>query len=147
MTCTQTSLGIHPVWSVFAVRMNRPWALNYLLSAQWRLISIFAGRIYRFVGFVMCRLWAVAWQNQQNDRGTQQRLRSAWASAQSNPHEALGPQPPIECNKLISYAKSTPPIMLIVKWATNSRGSLSIIKFANFIYMKYIPLHTYFYLM
>ena len=43
MTCvpskTQISLGIHPVWSVFADRMKKHWALNYLLSAQWRLWS------------------------------------------------------------------------------------------------------------
>ena len=37
---TQISLGIHPVWSVFAVRMKKRWALNYLLSAQWRLIRL-----------------------------------------------------------------------------------------------------------
>ena len=41
--------------------------------------------------------WAAAWQNQQNDLCAQQRLRSAWASAQSFqsircPHEEnLGP--------------------------------------------------------
>ena len=28
--------------------------------------------------------WAAAWQNQHNDLGAQQRLRSAWASAQSD---------------------------------------------------------------
>ena len=28
-------------------------------------------------------IWAASWQNQQNDLCTQQRLRSAWASAQS----------------------------------------------------------------
>ena len=50
---TQISLGICPVWSVYAVRMKKHWALNYLLSAQWRfwsnwadprLIWVFAGR-------------------------------------------------------------------------------------------------------
>ena len=29
-------------------------------------------------------MWATAWQNQQNDLCTQRRLRSAWASAQSD---------------------------------------------------------------
>ena len=33
---TQISLGICPVWSVFAVRMKKYWALNYLLSTHWR---------------------------------------------------------------------------------------------------------------
>ena len=37
-------------------------------------------------------IWAASWQNQQNDLCTQQRLRSAWASAKSDqslrcPHE------------------------------------------------------------
>ena len=31
---TQISLGIRPVWSVFAVRMKKAWALSYPLSAQ-----------------------------------------------------------------------------------------------------------------
>ena len=34
---TQISLGIRPVWRVFAVLMKKHWALNYLLSAQRRL--------------------------------------------------------------------------------------------------------------
>ena len=42
-------------------------------------------------------IWAAAWQNQQNGLCAQRRLRSAWASAQSDqslrcPHEeTLGP--------------------------------------------------------
>ena len=35
----QISLGIHPVWSVFAVRMKKAWVLSYPLSAQRRLWS------------------------------------------------------------------------------------------------------------
>ena len=31
---TQISLGIRPVWSVFAYRMKKPWDLSYPLSAQ-----------------------------------------------------------------------------------------------------------------
>ena len=34
---TQISLGICPVWSVFAICMMKHWAFNYLLSTQWRL--------------------------------------------------------------------------------------------------------------
>ena len=37
---TQLSLGICPVWSVFAVHMKKPWILSYLLSAQRRLIGL-----------------------------------------------------------------------------------------------------------
>ena len=39
---TQISLGISPVWSVFTVRMNKPWVLSYPLSAQRRLWSVWA---------------------------------------------------------------------------------------------------------
>ena len=48
-------------------------------------------------------IWAASWQNQQNDLYAQWRLRSAWASTQSDyslrhPHEeTLGPQLSIEC--------------------------------------------------
>ena len=38
-TETQISLGIRPVWSVFAVHMKKVWVLSYQLSAQQRLWS------------------------------------------------------------------------------------------------------------
>ena len=41
--CTQwrqISLGIRPVWSVFALRMKKAWILSYPLSAQRRLIRL-----------------------------------------------------------------------------------------------------------
>ena len=48
--------------------------------------------------FIVCnRKWAASWRNQQNGMCGKQRLRSAWASAQSDqslryPHEeSLGP--------------------------------------------------------
>ena len=50
---SQISLGIRPVWSVFAVCMKKPWVPSYPLSASedsnqsgWmpRLIWVFAGR-------------------------------------------------------------------------------------------------------
>ena len=62
---TQISLGIHPVWSVFAVRMKKPWVLTYPMSAQRRLWSDWADAQAdlnlrwvhtHFVGFVMRRL-------------------------------------------------------------------------------------------
>ena len=37
---TQISLGIRPVWSVFAVCMKKAWVLSYPLSAQRRLIRL-----------------------------------------------------------------------------------------------------------
>ena len=62
---TQISLGICPVWSVFAVHMKKPWILSYPLSTLRRLWSDWADvqadlsscRAHtHFVGFVMLRL-------------------------------------------------------------------------------------------
>ena len=63
---TQISLGIRPVWSVFAVRSMGSygpklffmWTSKTLirLSGLPRLIWVFAGRTCHFVGFVMRRL-------------------------------------------------------------------------------------------
>ena len=62
---TQISLGIRPVWSVFAVRMKKAWVLSYPLSAQRSLWSDEADAQTdlslrwahsHFVGFVMSRL-------------------------------------------------------------------------------------------
>ena len=59
---TQISLGIRPVWAVFAVRMKKPFILGYPLSASedsdqtgWlpRLFWVFAGRTGHLVGFVV----------------------------------------------------------------------------------------------
>ena len=36
---TQMSLGIRPVWSVFAVRMKKPWVLSYPLRPAKTQIS------------------------------------------------------------------------------------------------------------
>ena len=51
----QISLGIHPVWSVFAVHMKKAW-VSYPLSAQWRLIRL--GR---------CPGWSESWADVQAD--------------------------------------------------------------------------------
>ena len=64
---TQISLGIRPVWSVFAVCMKKAWVLSYPLRAQQRLCSDWADAqaesslgAHHFVGFVMRRLrWNV----------------------------------------------------------------------------------------
>ena len=62
---TQISLGIRPIWSVFAVRTKKVWFLSYPLSAQRRLWSDWAGaQAYpslrwahsHFLGFIMRRL-------------------------------------------------------------------------------------------
>ena len=59
---TQISLGIHPVWSVFAVRMKKAWVLSYPFSTQLSLCSDWVDAQTdlslcwahtHFVGFVM----------------------------------------------------------------------------------------------
>ena len=68
---TQISLGICPVWSVFAVCMKKAWVLSYPLSAQRTLWSDWADAKAdlslrwahgHFVGFVMSRL-VLSFQN------------------------------------------------------------------------------------
>ena len=64
---TQISLGIHPVWPVFAVRMKKGWVLSYSVSAQRRHRSDWADAqadlslrwvhvIFKLVGFVIKQL-------------------------------------------------------------------------------------------
>ena len=57
---TQISLGIHPVWSVFAVRTKKHSVLSYPLStqadAQADQSLCWAGHTCHFVGFVMLQL-------------------------------------------------------------------------------------------
>ena len=57
--------GIHPVWSVFAVRMKKAWVLSYPFCEQWGLWSDWADAQAdmslrwahgHLVGFVMRRL-------------------------------------------------------------------------------------------
>ena len=71
---TQLSLDIPPsLIRVFAVRMKKPWAFSYPLSAQRRLWSDWADAQadlslrwahIHFVGFVMSRLkWSTTWRH------------------------------------------------------------------------------------
>ena len=92
---------------VFAVRVKKAWVLSYLLSAQRRLWSDWADAqadlsLRWGTGHYVCffirrtifcpniivlaagRIWAASWQNQQNGICAQRRIRSAWASTQSD---------------------------------------------------------------
>ena len=77
--------------------------------------------------------WAASWQNQQNGMCAQGRLRSAWASAQSDqslrcPHEeSLGPQLPIEHTlktlitpRLIWVFAGCTVILLVLPWGSSN---------------------------
>ena len=72
---TQISLGIRPVWSVFAVCMKKHWTLNYLLSAQWRLWSDWVtGLIWVFAGCIVVLLvlsWGGYRQWSKNNKSSQ----------------------------------------------------------------------------
>ena len=72
---TQISLGIRPVWSVFAVRMKKAWVLSYPLSTQRRLWSDWADAQAdlslrwahtHFVDFVMSWLILNGWNEQES---------------------------------------------------------------------------------
>ena len=77
-------------------------------------------------------IWAASWQNQQNGMCTQRRLRSAWASAQSDqslrcPHdESLGPQLPIE-----HTAKTLIRLGEAPGWSEYSLGAQSLCWFCH----------------
>ena len=77
--------------------------------------------------------WATVWQNQQNDLCAQRRLRSAWASAQSDqsqhcpPEAKLSPKLPIErtaktlirlggCPGWSESSLGTKVILLVLSW-------------------------------
>ena len=114
---TQISMGICPVWSVFAVCMKKAWVLSYPLSAQPRLIRL--GRCWSesslgaqslcWFCHVMAQfpliIWACYWYLSRSTlkwtKCAQQRAGSALAFAQSDQSyflgEALGPWLPIEC--------------------------------------------------
>ena len=61
---TQISLGIRPVWSVFAVRLKKHWALSYPLSVPRRLWSYWsdaqADLSLRWADMSVCWFWRVA---------------------------------------------------------------------------------------
>ena len=82
-------------WPSLHKRMCRTWGSNSgLLACQADMLPIELPRQADI------QIWAASWQNEQNDC-TQWRLRSAWASAQTDhlrcPHEeSLGPKLPIE---------------------------------------------------
>ena len=84
--------------------------------------------------------WVTLLQNQQNDLCAQQRLRSTWASAQSDQHlhspheEILGPQLPIEhtaktrislgvCQSWSESSLGTHAILLVLSWGGSSQCS------------------------
>ena len=65
----------------FAKNPNKKWYCYNDSSCKVR-------DLYFIVFWIVYQIWATSCQNQQNDLCTQQRLRSAWASAQSD-HSSL----------------------------------------------------------
>ena len=57
--------------------LSLPWlqTLKAAFLVMWLMLSLTTVSVW---------IWAASWQNQQNDLCTQQRRRSAWASAQSD---------------------------------------------------------------
>ena len=96
----KTQIIMRMLIKVFTVGMKMHWLLGYYLltgcpsktdqtSRMRRLIWVFARRTCKRIGKAVPRLklygiWASAWQNLKNGMCAQWRLRSAWASAQSD---------------------------------------------------------------
>ena len=66
-------------------------------SHEYKKVYIVLRQTLDFMNIYIFHKWAASWQNQQNGMCAQRRLRSAWASAQSDqslccPHEeSMGP--------------------------------------------------------
>ena len=89
----------HPQHAKYNLSINK---INLNLNKTHLWVWISTNHIVILSGQTMM-IWAASRQNQQNDLYAQRRLRSAWASAQSNkrlrcPHEeTFDPQLPTEC--------------------------------------------------
>ena len=110
------------VWEQRLHQVNYAYANSLQCHTQW------------FLKWFQYENWATAWQNQQNDLCAQRRLRSAWASAQSDqsqrcpPEAKLGPKLPTErtaktlirlggCPGWSESSLGTKVILLVLSWA------------------------------
>ena len=81
---------------------NQEFVCDLYASNRWQLVLRARSTTPLIRSAFHWLKWATSWQNQQNGMCVQRRLRSAWASAQSDqglrcPHEEiLGPSLPIE---------------------------------------------------
>ena len=109
------------VWEQRLHQVNYAYANSLQCNTKWFLKWFKYGK------------WATAWQNQQNDLCAQRRLRSAWASAQSDqsqrcpPEAKLGPKLPTErraktlnrlggCPGWSESSLGTKVILLVLSW-------------------------------
>ena len=85
-----------------AEKQCRPWSDRSWKGSLILVYTICSDLSVQILKIIMVAR-AAAWPNQQNDLCAQQRLRSAWASAQSDQslrcpsEESLGPKLPIMC--------------------------------------------------
>ena len=109
-------------WPSLHERMCRTWGLNSgPLACQVNTLPI---ELLRPVKFRLCGTWqqngAASWQNQQNGMCAQQRLRLAWASAQSDQslhcpqEESLGPVANGKCAQRRLRSAWHPPSLIRV---------------------------------
>ena len=87
---------MHNILKIHDIHVNQYYGCEAFVICL-KLIEILKDALlYHGVDW-FCPIWADSWQNQQNGMCTQQTLRSAWASIQSDqslhcPHEeSLGP--------------------------------------------------------
>ena len=109
------------VWEQRLLQVNYAYANSLQCHTQW------------FLKWFQYENWPTAWQNQQNVLCAQRRLRSAWASAQSDqsqrcpPEAKLGPKLPTErtaktlirlggCTGWSEFSLGTKVILLVLSW-------------------------------
>ena len=105
-------------------------AINLLERNKMILFFMFCfsvcswGEMYNIVNYK--KFWAAAWQNQHDDLCAQRRIRSAWASAQTDQglryqHDTLSPKLPTE-----RTAKTPIRLGWLPGWSESSLGALVI---------------------
>ena len=140
-TKAQIRLCIHSLISTFVLRfldstlpllakskiLNRLWAdqfESYLVTDPLKTGFLVTWLSYHknMLESLSGHIWALSREKQQNDLCTQWRLRSAWASAQSDqslrcPHkETLGPWLPIQRKAKTMIRLGTQLILLVFLW-------------------------------
>ena len=130
--------SIYKNWDVFHCGPHLIFFLQYL-----KVIVLMPSSVqcvtYQLKNFQKRAKWAASWQNQQNGMCAQRRLRSAWASTQSDQRkmkksdeESLAPKLPTECT-----AKTLMKLGRCQGWSESSQGAQLFCWFRHEAAQKY----------
>ena len=138
-----------PCWDIF-------WFKVMLKNQSWLRMSERTERVYtviiqnygdlemwKIAVIILKEKWAASWQNQRNDISAHRRLRSAWASIQSDQslrypyEETLGPLLPIECTAIRRYTEGYIVFVFpFVRWYVHLFVRLFLIPSCSWNYFK-----------